>query len=50
LLFMLYDLATWTFLLLMLWAGGAALIVYGGKPVPKLLPPKNPPGFMPPPA
>jgi hypothetical protein len=44
---MLYDLATWTLLLLTLWAGGAALLVHAAKPVAKLVV-KNPVGFAPP--
>jgi hypothetical protein len=45
---MLHDLATWTFLLLMLWAGGAAVIAWQARPIPVLPPMKNPLGFMPP--
>ena len=44
---MFYDLATWTLLALMIWAGIAILIVRGAKPTPTLVV-KNPVGFMPP--
>jgi hypothetical protein len=45
---MLYDLATWTLALLILWALGAAIIIYRAKPAPILPSPKHPIGFMPP--
>jgi hypothetical protein len=43
-----HQLLFWSFLMLMLWAGGAALVVHGAKTAPLPLVVKNPVGFAPP--